>query len=70
MPHRPLQLGPDPNRTYLKRWNEMHPNKEASDAVSGRSGRKDGRLQGKPMIDSRPDTVATREEPGHWEATP
>src|SRR5690606_13000499 len=28
---------------------------------------KRGRLQGKPMIDSRPGTVETREEPGHWE---
>jgi transposase, IS30 family len=28
---------------------------------------KRGRLQCKPMIDSRPGTVETREEPGHWE---
>lgn len=28
---------------------------------------KRGRLQGKPMIDSRPGTVETREQPGHWE---
>ncbi len=26
-----------------------------------------GRLQGKPMIDSRPAMVETRQEPGHWE---
>lgn len=26
-----------------------------------------GRLQGKPMIDTRPETVETRAEPGHWE---
>lgn len=25
MSHRPLQLGPDSNRTHLERWNEMHP---------------------------------------------
>lgn len=28
---------------------------------------KRGRLQGKPMIDSRPPQVETRQEPGHWE---
>ena len=28
---------------------------------------KRGRLQGKPMIDSRPDVVERRQEPGHWE---
>ena len=28
---------------------------------------KRGRLQGKPMIDSRPPEVESREEPGHWE---
>lgn len=27
MPHRPLQLGPDPNRTHLEQWNEMHPDR-------------------------------------------
>ena len=27
MSHRPLQLGPDPNRTHLERWNEMHPDR-------------------------------------------
>lgn len=27
MSHRPLQLGPDPSRTYLERWNEMHPDR-------------------------------------------
>ncbi len=25
MTDRPLRLGPDPNRTHLERWNEMHP---------------------------------------------
>jgi hypothetical protein len=24
---RPLRLGPDPNRTYLERWNELHPDR-------------------------------------------
>lgn len=24
---RPLRLGPDPNRTHLERWNEMHPDR-------------------------------------------
>ena len=28
---------------------------------------KRGRLQGKPMIDSRPQIIETRSEPGHWE---
>ncbi|WP_201774020.1 IS30 family transposase [Pseudoxanthomonas suwonensis] len=28
---------------------------------------KRGRLQGKPMIDTRPEVVETRLEPGHWE---
>ena len=28
---------------------------------------KRGRLQGKPMIDTRPDAVERRDEPGHWE---
>ena len=28
---------------------------------------KRGRLQGKPMIDSRPEAVERRDEPGHWE---
>jgi transposase, IS30 family len=28
---------------------------------------KRGKLQGKPMIDSRPQCVETRDEPGHWE---
>lgn len=23
----PLQLGPDPNRSYLERWNELHPDR-------------------------------------------
>lgn len=23
----PLRLGPDPNRTYMERWNEMHPDR-------------------------------------------
>ena len=23
----PLQLGPDPDRTYMERWNEMHPDR-------------------------------------------
>lgn len=27
MSNRPLQLGPDPNRTYVERWNEMHPDR-------------------------------------------
>lgn len=27
MSNRPLQLGPDPNRTYLERWNQMHPDR-------------------------------------------
>lgn len=27
MSGRPLQLGPDPNRSYLERWNEMHPDR-------------------------------------------
>lgn len=27
MSRRPLQLGPGPNRTYLERWNEMHPDR-------------------------------------------
>ena len=27
MSNRPLQFGPDPNRTYLERWNEMHPDR-------------------------------------------
>lgn len=25
MSDRPLRLGPDPNRTYLERWNVLHP---------------------------------------------
>nr|WP_225540582.1 IS30 family transposase [Xanthomonas sp. XNM01] len=28
---------------------------------------KRGRLQGKPMIDTRPEAVEARREPGHWE---
>jgi transposase, IS30 family len=28
---------------------------------------KRGRLQGKPMIDTRPEAVESRDEPGHWE---
>src|SRR3546814_18552823 len=28
---------------------------------------KRGRLQGKPMIDTRPAVVELRREPGHWE---
>jgi IS30 family transposase len=28
---------------------------------------KRGKLQGKPMIDSRPQSVEARDEPGHWE---
>lgn len=28
---------------------------------------KRGRLQGKPMIDTRPEVVESRHEPGHWE---
>lgn len=28
---------------------------------------KRGRLQGKPMIDTRPEAVESRQEPGHWE---
>jgi transposase, IS30 family len=28
---------------------------------------KRGRLQGKPMIDTRPEVVESRQEPGHWE---
>lgn len=27
MSNRPLQLGPDPNRTYLERWNQLHPDR-------------------------------------------
>ncbi len=27
MADRPLRLGPDPNRTYVERWNEMHPDR-------------------------------------------
>jgi len=27
MSSRPLQLGPDPDRSYLERWNEMHPDR-------------------------------------------
>lgn len=27
MSNRSLQLGPDPNRTYVERWNEMHPDR-------------------------------------------
>lgn len=27
MSNRPLQLGPDPDRTYMERWNEMHPDR-------------------------------------------
>lgn len=27
MSDRPLQLGPDPNRSYLERWNELHPDR-------------------------------------------
>lgn len=27
MSPRPLQLGPDPDRSYLERWNEMHPDR-------------------------------------------
>lgn len=32
MSQRPIQLGPDPHRSYLERWNELHP---------GRYGRAD-----------------------------
>ncbi len=27
MSGRPLRLGPDPNRTYMERWNELHPDR-------------------------------------------
>lgn len=27
MTDRPLRLGPDPNRSHLERWNEMHPDR-------------------------------------------
>lgn len=27
MSNRPLRLGPDPDRTYMERWNEMHPDR-------------------------------------------
>ncbi len=27
MSDRPFRLGPDPNRTYMERWNEMHPDR-------------------------------------------
>ncbi len=27
MSQRPIQLGPDPNRSYLERWNELHPDR-------------------------------------------
>lgn len=27
MSDHPLRLGPDPNRTYMERWNEMHPDR-------------------------------------------
>ena len=27
MSDRPFRLGPDQNRTYIERWNEMHPNR-------------------------------------------
>lgn len=27
MSERPIRLGPDPNRTYLERWNALHPDR-------------------------------------------
>ena len=27
MADRPLRLGPDPNRTHMERWNQMHPDR-------------------------------------------
>lgn len=38
MPHRPLQFGPDPNRTYLERWNEMRPDRCGRPDCSVNSG--------------------------------
>lgn len=38
MPHRPLQFGPDPNRTYSERWNEMHPDRYGRPDCSVNSG--------------------------------
>lgn len=30
----PLRLGPDPNRTYLERWNQMHPDQYGAPDLS------------------------------------
>lgn len=48
----------------LKRW-LRHGRKRRRKRTPGLEKR--GRLQGKPMIDTRPETVERRDEPGHWE---
>jgi len=50
MSSRPLQFGPDPDRSYLERWNEMHPDRygradtydESEGAWFQQSGESDG----------------------------
>ena len=48
----------------LKRW-LRHGRKRRRKRTPGLEKR--GRLQGKPMIDTRPEAVERRDEPGHWE---
>lgn len=48
----------------LKRW-LRHGRKRRRKRTPGLEKR--GRLQGKPMIDTRPEAVERRAEPGHWE---
>lgn len=38
MANRPLRLGPDPNRTYLERWNTMHPDRYGQPGATANEG--------------------------------
>lgn len=51
-------------RGTLKRW-LRHGRKRRRKRTFGAEKR--GKLQGKPMIDTRPEVVERRDEPGHWE---
>jgi len=46
----PIRLGPDPNRTYLERWNEMHPDRygRPDSSVDSDHGRRRGHANDDP----------------------
>ncbi len=62
MADRPLRFGPDPNRTYLERWNEMHPDRYGRpDSQAGSSPHRRHSLDGDAESDSAIPSVGLLE---------